>query len=229
VESAEFWRDQKSEFDRLTEDEYRTVPDPADYRRLYAYGDYTAVKSNQVGSWTLRGGLSADFRTSFEAAATMAGKALHPICSAAPLQLWLHSLAQFLIQQEHQIEERGHLAVWEPDRGGVIRDVPAASAFYCSWLIKEHGAQEAATTEQSKLQQRIVSRRATSDATTESIRRTARQMIAEGASHHDVCKRLGNTPRPARTTWKHLPWDKAYKDERFRGAVCKWLSKNCRP
>ena len=228
MDNAAFWQNQKIEFRRLAECEYESVPDPADRRRLYAYGDYTIADCGAVGSWTLVGGLSADFRTAFEEAATTAGCALQADSRAEPLQLWLHCLADFLMKQEERIEERGHLGVWDPKRGGVIRDVPAASVFFCSWLIKERAGHESSG-QTSKVPGRAVLRRATSDAKIEGVRQRARQLIAEGASHREVCQRLGHAPRPARTTWTHLPWDKAYKEERFRSSVCKWLSKNCRP
>jgi hypothetical protein len=65
--------------------------------------------------------------------------------------------------------------------------------------------------------------------TMEAVRLRAKQMIAERASHREVCLRLANAPRPARVAWKHLTWDKAYREPAFRGSVCKWLSANCRP
>jgi hypothetical protein len=236
VRNAEFWRSRKNEFRRLAEYEYRAVPDPADRRRLYAYGDYTGVKSGATGSWKLRDGLSADFRSSFEEAATMAASGLKAPAGAEPLPFWLHSPAHFLEAQEQTREDRGHLGVWDPKRGGIIRDVPAASAFYCSWLAKERAAHEAATsisgTGNAPPPKRFpnrIARRATSEGTIEAVRLRAQQMIAEGTSHREVCLRLGNAPHPARTAWKHLPWDKAYKEPDFRGSVCKWLSKNCRP
>jgi hypothetical protein len=116
VRNAEFWRSRKNEFRRLAEYEYRAVPDPADRRRLYAYGDYTGVKSGATGSWKLRDGLSADFRSSFEEAATMAASGLKAPAGAEPLPFWLHSLAHFLEAQEQTREDRGHLGVW--DRSG---------------------------------------------------------------------------------------------------------------
>jgi hypothetical protein len=63
----------------------------------------------------------------------------------------------------------------------------------------------------------------------EGVRVRARKMLAEGATHQEVCQRLKDADRPARAEWRHLSWDKAYMWERFRGSVCKWLSKNCRP
>jgi hypothetical protein len=56
----------------------------------------------------------------------------------------------------------------------------------------------------------------------------ARTMLAENASHREVCLRLRDMPRPPNAAWRHLPWDKAYLDPRHRSAVCKWLSGNCR-
>src|SRR5689334_3823760 len=66
-------------------------------------------------------------------------------------------------------------------------------------------------------------RRATCDLEVEDVRGRIKQMLAEGASHQEVCRRLANAPRPARVAWKHLPWDKAYMERRFRSSVCKWL------
>jgi hypothetical protein len=236
MKNVEFWRSRRNEFRRLAEYEYQAVPDPADRRRLYAYGDYTGADSNAAGRWKLSEGLSADFRSSFEEAATMAASGLKAPPGAEPLPFWLHSLAHFLEAQEHTREDRGHLGVWDANRAAIIRDLPAASAFYCSWLVKERAANEATTSISSegnvpppqKLSKRIA-RRATSDGRIEAVRLRAKQMIAERASHREVCSRLRDAPRPARVAWKHLPWDKAYKEPAFRASVCKWLSKNCQP
>lgn len=188
MRNAEFWRSRKNEFRRLAEYEYRAVPDPADRRRLYAYGDYTGVKSGATGSWKLGDGLSADFRSSFEEAATMAASGLKAPAGAEPLSFWLHSLAHFLEAQEQTREDRGHLGVWDPKRGGIIRDVPAASAFYCSWLAKERAAHEAATsisgTGNAPPPKRFpnrIARRATSEGTIEAVRlRDRRRHFAPG-------------------------------------------------
>lgn len=63
----------------------------------------------------------------------------------------------------------------------------------------------------------------------EDVRASARKMLAEGATHQQVCQRLKDADRPSRAEWRHLSWDKAYMAKRYRGSVCKWLSKNCRP
>jgi hypothetical protein len=236
MRNVEFWRSRKNEFRRLADYEYQAVPNPADRRRLYAYGDYTGANSDATGRWKLSDGLSADFRISFEEAATMAASGLKAPPGAEPLPFWLHSLAHFLEAQEQTREDRGHLGVWDAKRGGIIRDLPAASAAYCSWLAKERAAHEAATSISStgntpppKRLPKPIARRATSDGTIEPVRLRAKQMRAEGASQREVCLRLANAPRPARVAWKHLPWDKAYGEPAFRGSVCKWLSTNCRP
>jgi hypothetical protein len=62
----------------------------------------------------------------------------------------------------------------------------------------------------------------------EAVRILARTMLAEKASHREVCLRLRDMARPPNAVWRHLPWDKAYLDTRYRSAVCKWLSGNCR-
>jgi hypothetical protein len=76
---------------------------------------------------------------------------------------------------------------------------------------------------------RRVLRRRHQNGDIEKVRSLARKMLAEGATHHEVCQRLQDADRPPRSEWRHLPWDKAYMNERYRGSVCKWLSKNCRP
>ena len=187
MEKAALWRTLTHEFRGLSESEYRAVPDPADRRRLYAYGDYTGVKGNAIGSWTLSAGVTADFRLSFEEVATRAGLALEPPVGAVPLQFWLHSLAHFLENQEQATEDRGHLGVWDSTRGGGIRDVPAASAMYSLWLAKQHAERETKV----NLRARAVSRRASNDGTVEPVRLRAKQMIAEGCSHQEVCLAWG--------------------------------------
>jgi hypothetical protein len=63
----------------------------------------------------------------------------------------------------------------------------------------------------------------------EQVRADARQLRAEGASQREICQRLKDRVRPPQAAWRHLPWDRAYMSEEYRSAVCKWLSKNCRP
>jgi hypothetical protein len=225
--NADFWRTLSDELRRLADDEHRVVPDPADSRRLSVYGDYTGEQSTGTGRWRVGHGFSADFRTSFEEVATRGGSALKPPRGVKPLPWWLHSLATFLAVHELPYETGGFLGVWDPHRVAIVRDAVAASAFYCSHLAKECASDEAESSrsgdEQSATpgkQRREVSRRATCDLDVEEVRRRATQMRAEGASHHEICRRLGNAERPARTAWKHLPWDKAYMETRSTTAFC---------
>jgi hypothetical protein len=59
----------------------------------------------------------------------------------------------------------------------------------------------------------------------EHVRVIARRLLADGATHQQVCYHLKDAVRPLRAEWRHLTWDKAYMDERYRTSVCKWLSK----
>jgi hypothetical protein len=227
----------KNEFRRLAEYEYRAVPDPADSRRLSAYGDYTGAHASGIGCWHVGHGVSAEFRISFEELATTGGASLKAPYGVEPLQLWLHGLATFLAVGEHPYENSGYLVVWNPHRVGIVRNAAAASAVYCSYLATKCAAEEVGVSSTRRDADSAVavkqpgggvSRRATCDLGVEDARQRAKQMIAEGASHRDVCQRLSDAPRPARVAWNHLPWDKAYREPRFRSSVCKWLSKNCR-
>jgi len=55
----------------------------------------------------------------------------------------------------------------------------------------------------------------------------ARQLKGEGSSHRDVCKRLGDQPRPGGAAWSQYSWPEAYR--LHREAVDKWLSHHCKP
>ena len=236
--TAALWRDLKDEFRRIAEHERQVVPDPADARRLIVHGDYTGANRDSHGAWHVSDGVSADVRISFEETATRAGAALHPPSGVDPLPFWLHSLTTFLREQELSYENSRYLAMWDPDRVAIIRDAAAASVLYCSYLAKECTSAEVegsssdgntATALPVQSARGVVSRRATADVEVEDLRQRVKQMRAEGASHQEVCRRLADTPRPARTAWKHLTWDKAFKEPLFRRSVCKWLSKHCRP
>ena len=214
---AAFWRKRKEEFRDLAKDEYIAVPDPADHRRLHAYGNYPSKRGVGICCWMLNETFSADFRTSFEEAAALAGSALDPPQGAPLVEFWLHCLFQHLLAIDKTMPDRGHLGIGGGG-GGIIRDVCTASAMYCSWLAKK--------TLESSLS---VVRRHRETGAIEGVLIQARQMLVEGATQRQVCERLKEAPRPSRAEWRHLPWDKAYKDERYRSAVCKWLSRNCRP
>jgi hypothetical protein len=216
MRDAAFWAGRKEEFKELARDEYIAVPDPADDRRLTAYGSYTRERGVATNSWTLNEPFSADFNTSFAEAAALAASALDPPQSAPLVSHWLHRLFQHLLAIEKTTPDRGHLGIGD-EGGGIIRDVCTASAMYCSFLAKE--ALESS---------RSVVRRRHKTGEIEGVRIRARQMLVEGATHRQVCERLKEAPRPSRAEWRHLPWDKAYRDGQYRSAVCKWLSRNCR-
>jgi hypothetical protein len=211
--NAEFWRKLKDEFTELGEHEYSVVPDASDGRRLRAQGDYTCGGGG-IGCWFVSDSFTADFRASFDETAVRAGQALNPPRGAKPLEFWLHSLFQSLLKIDEAREDRGHLAVGDREHGGIIRDLCAASAMYCSILA---------------IKARDVMRRHREPGEIEGVRIRARQMLTEGATHQQVCQCLKDAPRPLRAEWRHLPWDKAYQSESYRAAVCKWLSQNCRP
>src|SRR5262249_38490720 len=42
----------------------------------------------------------------------------------------------------------------------------------------------------------------------EDVRRRVRCMLAEGATHSQICQHLQSAGRPPRAEWRHLPWDK---------------------
>jgi hypothetical protein len=219
--------------------ECTVVPDPADHRRLYAYGDYTPGPPNDIGRWTLSDGFSAHFRASFDETATLAGSALNPPPAVQHVRFWLHSLFLHLLEVEKTRDDRGYLGIGDRQHG-IIRDVCRASAMYCSALAKVAMEREPKDFERLALQQGAeelaqirssfpVLRRQTKAAEIEPVRIRARQMLAEGATHQAVCQRLKDAVRPPRAEWRHLPWDKAYLEPRYRSAVCKWLSRNCKP
>ena len=92
-----------------------------------------------------------------------------------------------------------------------------ASADYCLWLIA------------SQAKSGVVRRQRPDNSSIENVRALARQWRAQGDTHQEICQHLKGKARPPRAEWRHLTWDKAYLDQHYRGSVCKWLSKNCRP
>jgi hypothetical protein len=52
-----------------------------------------------------------------------------------------------------------------------------------------------------------------------------RRMHAEGYTHSQMCKQLGNMPRPPMAKWKNLTWPAAFRDPMYRDAVKTKLSK----
>lgn len=55
------------------------------------------------------------------------------------------------------------------------------------------------------------------------IQELVRAMVSEGTTRHqEICRRLGDHPRPPRAGWRDLPWPRAYREH--RGAVARWLS-----
>ena len=132
--TADFWRKLKDEFNELGKHEYSVVPDVGDGRRIRAQGDYASAGGAGIGCWFVSDSFSADFRASFDETAVRAGCALNPPPGANPLEFWLHSLFQFLLEIDETREDRGHLVVGDKEHGGIIRDLCAASAMYCSTL-----------------------------------------------------------------------------------------------
>lgn len=215
MQDAIFWRERRSEFDDLARAEYEHVPDPADDRRLGATGVPSDSPRDGIGDWTLNQGCTAEFRRSFEQTAAFAATGLDPPPNVPLVAYWIDWLFRHLLAIDPSTPERGHLAVAD-ERFAGIRDLCTASAEYCSWLATQ------------SLEISVV-RRLHPSHEIDPVRIRARQMLAEGATHQEVCQRLKDQPRPPRAEWRHLEWDKAYMDPRFRAAVCKWLSRNCRP
>jgi len=58
------------------------------------------------------------------------------------------------------------------------------------------------------------------------LRVRIQKLRAEGLSHLDICRTLGDAPRPPRATWRDLTWPAAYRQ--YPAAVTKWLSDACR-
>jgi hypothetical protein len=144
MQSGDFWRILRTEFTALAEEESTLVPDPADNRRLRAYGK-TDCTGHYVGRWSVSGGPNENFRARFEETATRSGYALDPRPGAGGLDFWLHRLFLDLLELDDLRNDRSPLVVGQKDKGGIIRDVCGASATYCSRLGREALDQEAET------------------------------------------------------------------------------------
>jgi hypothetical protein len=68
-------------------------------------------------------------------------------------------------------------------------------------------------------------RRRAVDEDIEAVRARVRQMRKENMSAFEMCKSLGDDPRPQGAAWANLPWPEAWKSV-HRDSVKVWLSKN---
>lgn len=56
----------------------------------------------------------------------------------------------------------------------------------------------------------------------------ARKWIAGGWTHEQVCRKLRERSRPVAASWSRLSWPEAYRIDKYRPLVQKWLSKHCK-
>src|SRR5580704_4761071 len=136
MQSGDFWRNLNTEFTALAEEEWTSVSDPADNRRLRAYGNIDS-EGNYAGGWSLSEGPNENFRARFAETATRAGHAPDPPQGTKGLDFWLHRLFLDLLELDELRTDRSPLAVGQRDKGGIIREVCEASATYCSRLRRE--------------------------------------------------------------------------------------------
>jgi hypothetical protein len=148
MQSGDFWRHLNIEFTALAEEEWTSVPNPADNRRLRAYGN-PGCSEAYVGGWSVRGGCNESFRARFEETATRAGYALNPPQGTNGLDFWLHRLFLDLLELDELRNDIGPLVVGQKDQGAMIREVCDASATYCTRLGRRALDQEAARESQA--------------------------------------------------------------------------------
>jgi hypothetical protein len=147
VQDANLWRDFRSAFHALVDDQRALILAKQQDRRLRACWNYDSkltqleadlvrlqlvcwIYSPHSGRWQLGEGPNDYFKAQFEALATRAGVELHPPYGIAPLDFWLHSLCLHL----QETKSRGFLRA---DTGIFIEDVCQASATFCSYLEKK--------------------------------------------------------------------------------------------
>ena len=104
--------------------------------------------------------------------------------------------------------------------GAIVSDAPGEGVTQTNWASPARTRPQVSPS---------VLRRHHKDREIEEVRVLARQWLTEGATHQQICQRLKDKPRPCHAAWRHLPWDKAFNEDRYRNSVRKWLSKNCRP
>jgi hypothetical protein len=61
--------------------------------------------------------------------------------------------------------------------------------------------------------------------TLKTLKQEIMEMRKEGLSQSQICDRLGDRPRPPRSSWQKLSWTEAFRHPRFHQAVKTWLSK----
>ena len=224
MRKSEKWVQLQSEFHALDVEEERNGGDRTVDRFLRAHGDYETDEQTG-GEWFLSEGTVDGIRTKFEFLATNAGRLLTPAAprNIEPMHHWLESLRTYLLR------ERSRLISAQ-----IITRVCRASAILCTAQAKaavetepiEQPAEESPRQAVAPVQPK---RRFRDRGQIEEVRILIRNLLSEGTSHQDICRRLGGMPRPSNAAWRHLDWDKAFLDNKYRTSVRKWISQNCRP
>jgi len=252
LRESEFWRRCGADFRALADEEDARVGARSDGYRLRAKGQFdldkwlsvqleTALLTNvaaisgnectRVGAdsgteplnsatqlaknfdafrWTLESP-DKSLKARFHVAATRAGIALKPLVSGLgkPMEYWLDRVR---LDALHNVDYL---------KGDIITRVCRASENCCVALAKaavEREGQEGPSSGADSLRMGAA----------EIFRREATKMLADGATHRQICQQLAGMPRPVGAAWRHLPWNKAYSDEWYRPSVAVWISRHCR-
>jgi hypothetical protein len=110
---------------------YREHPEIIAERGKPEQGPFCLIHAPECGLWMLYGGPNENFRARFDALGTRAGIELGSPHSIERLDFWLHRLYLDLR------ENNSRLLFAADEKGGMILDVPEASAIFCSRLEKK--------------------------------------------------------------------------------------------
>jgi hypothetical protein len=88
-------------------------------------------------------------------------------------------------------------------------------------LIQLDGGKLLAKTPRTKTQPKSRLR----DQSIEVIRKRVKELRSLGHSHQEICREMGESPRPPHVAWRQLTWPNAYRAH--RPAVAKWISDAC--
>jgi hypothetical protein len=143
TESAAFWRERREEFDRLASRQ-REALGGATHARLLRGCCFFPKGSEDLSRCEVGTGFDGRLISDFEEIASRAAYGLKCPLELEPVRFWLYSLAQSILKsgrQEVQSEILGDI-----DSGGIVHDLLASSAGFCSRLAAEaarsyHGVQ----------------------------------------------------------------------------------------
>lgn len=130
-QTPEFWRDRRTDFDRIGQRQHSILEHSDHDRKLKGYCFFTK-ESSEIISVSHSGGVDGKVTSDFEDIATEAGQALGCPAGVDPVDFWIYRLALDLLGASKPEIRKEFMGETGPS--GIVLDLLASSSGYCSRL-----------------------------------------------------------------------------------------------